>query len=136
MERRHGGSSRPSRPAERAGFKALVTEAFESLPPRILSMLENVGVVVEDWPDPEDLDEMDLLSDEVLYGLYVGIPRTQRGAGYGMVVPDRIVIYRRPLQRDFPTKTALREQIRRTLLHEIGHALGMDHDRLEEAGLD
>lgn len=127
---------RTSRRTVRRDFEALVDQALQSLPAPILTRLENIAVVIEDYPDPADLAEMDMEPDAELYGLYVGVPLTRRSSAYGMVLPDRVVLYRAVLERDFPSAEALHHQIRRTLLHEIGHAVGIDDDRLAELDLD
>ncbi|MCY3802494.1 MAG: metallopeptidase family protein [Chloroflexi bacterium] len=119
----------------RINFETLVDQALDSIPDWLLERLENVAIVVEDAPDPEDLAEMDIPPGSELYGLYVGIPLTQRNSAYSMVLPDRIVIYRNALRRNFRDINELREQVRQTVLHEVGHALGMDHEKLAELGL-
>ena len=119
----------------RTNFETLVDEALDSIPEWLLERLENVAIVVEDAPDPDDLAEMDIPPGSELYGLYVGIPLTQRNSAYSMVLPDRIVIYRNALRRNFRDINELREQVRQTVLHEVGHALGMDHEKLAELGL-
>ncbi len=116
-------------------FETLVDEALDSIPEWLLERLENVAVIVEEAPNPDDLAEMDIPPESGLYGLYVGIPLNQRNSAYSIVLPDRIVIYRNALRRDFRGMRELREQVRRTVLHEVGHALGMDHDKLAELGL-
>ncbi len=119
----------------RIDFETLVDQALDSIPDWLLERLENVAIVVEDAPDPDDLAEMDIPPGSELYGLYVGIPLTQRNSAYSMVLPDRIVIYRNALRRNFRDIDELREQVRQTVLHEVGHALGMDHEKLAELGL-
>ena len=116
-------------------FEALVDAAIDSLPESLLDRLDNIVIVIEDAPNPNDLAEMDATPGPGLYGLYVGVPLSLRNSAYSMVLPDRIVIYRDALERDFHRVEALREQVRRTVLHEVGHALGMDHDKLAELGL-
>ena len=99
--------------------------ALDELPPHIAEALENVAVVVED----ENQEEPDLL------GLYHGVPLPERGDMAGSL-PDTISIYRIPLEESFPDPDELREEIRITVLHELGHYFGLDEDRLEELGYD
>ena len=112
-------------------FRRAVTEALASLPPRIQRRLDNVAITVADEPSGEQIDG----GDHSLYGHYEGVPLTDRTSGYGMTLPDRIVIYRGPLERQFPDADELRDQIRITVLHEIGHHLGFDEDGLERMGI-
>lgn len=99
--------------------------ALDSLPPEIAGALRNVAVVVEGEND----------GDPDLYGLYEGIPLPERGDVSGSL-PDRIAIYRRPLEADFPDPEDLRREIRITVLHELGHYFGLDEDRLAELGYE
>ena len=113
-------------------FYELVEQAVEALPPELSRLLDNVAIVVDDWPDYST----PLVSGgpgETLYGLYEGVPLTERGAGYYGVLPDKITIFRGPLERDF-TKDELEEQVRITVVHEIAHYFGFDEERLEELG--
>lgn len=96
-------------------------------------MLDNVDVVVDDWPTAAQLDR-DGDTRETLFGLYEGIPLTERGNGYSMVLPDKITIFRCPLERTFRSRQELVRQVRITVVHELGHHLGMDEDRLEALG--
>lgn len=106
-------------------FDDVVRQALDSLPPDIAAGLENVAVVVED-EDPNDPD---------LYGLFEGIPRTE-GAPASGDLPNRITIYRRPLEADFADSDELRDEIRITVLHELGHYFGLDERRLSELGYE
>lgn len=99
--------------------------ALDELPPHIAEALQNVAVVVED----ENAEEPDLL------GLYHGVPLPERGDMAG-ALPDRISIYRIPLEESFPDPDELRSEIRITVLHELGHYFGLDEDRLAELGYD
>jgi predicted Zn-dependent protease with MMP-like domain len=113
-------------------FYELVERALDGLPPELSRLLDNVAIVVDEWPDYST----PLVSGgpaETLYGLYEGVPLTERGAGYYGVLPDKITIFRGPLERDFET-TELEEQVRITVVHEIAHYFGFDEDRLEELG--
>ena len=107
-------------------FDAEVRAALDSLPPRIAQALDNVAVVIED-ENPAEPD---------LFGLYEGVPLPERGQGYGGQLPDRITIYRLPLEESFLDPAELREEIRVTVLHELAHYFGIDEDRLEELGYD
>jgi predicted Zn-dependent protease with MMP-like domain len=106
-------------------FDDVVRSALDSLPADLGAALRNVAVVVED-ENPEDPD---------LYGLFEGVPLTEGGPGPGEL-PSRIAIYRRPLEADFDDVEELREEIRITVLHELGHYFGLDEDRLAELGYE
>ena len=113
-------------------FYELVERALEGLPPELSRLLDNVAIVVDDWPDystPLVAGE----PNETLYGLYEGVPLTERGTGYYGFLPDRITIFRGPLERDFGAGE-LEEQVRITVVHEIAHFFGFDEERLEELG--
>ncbi len=120
--------------ARRLQFSRRVDAALRQLPDTYRQYLDNVVIVVEDEPDPASQDDHSGDTDE-LFGLYHGIPRSQRTGGYSMVVPDQITLFRGPLVRAFGTGEDLDEQIRVTVLHELGHHLGFDEDRLEGMGL-
>ncbi len=113
-------------------FYELVERALEELPPELAELLDNVAVVVEDWPDYST----PLVAGETnngLYGLYEGVPLTQRTAGYYGFLPDKITIFRGPLERDF-RQDELEEQVRITVVHEIAHYFGFGEDRIKELG--
>ena len=113
-------------------FYELVERALGGLPPELSRLLDNVAIVVDDWPDYST----PLVADgpgDTLYGLYEGVPLTQRGDAYYGVLPDRITIFRGPLERDFDAHE-LEEQVRTTVVHEVAHHFGFDEDSLEELG--
>jgi predicted Zn-dependent protease with MMP-like domain len=106
-------------------FEEHVRRAIESLPRKLREAMSNVEIVVED-ENPEDPD---------LLGLYLGIPLTERGSAYAGVLPDKIAIYRIPLEEEFGDDPAvLEEEIRITVLHELAHHFGIDEERLRELG--
>ena len=107
-------------------FEEHVRAALDSLPPEIAKGLVNVAVVVAD-EHPDDPD---------LFGLYEGIPLTERGSGGYAELPDRITIYRLPLEDCFPDPAELEEEIRITVLHELAHYFGIDEDRIAELGYE
>jgi predicted Zn-dependent protease with MMP-like domain len=106
-------------------FDDHVKAALDSLPADIASALENIVLLIEDV-HPEDPD---------LFGLYEGIPLPERGDMAG-ALPDRITVFRIPLEEEFPDPADLEREIRITVLHEIGHYFGLDEDRLAELGYD
>jgi len=112
-------------------FEELVTEALDSLPEEIARAMDNVEVVVEDEPPDEELAR--LPRGHTLLGLYHGIPLTDR-YGYANAMPDKISIYRGPITRMARTREAIREQVRRTVIHEIAHHFGISDKRLHELG--
>ena len=106
-------------------FADHVRAALDELPPHIAEALQNVAVVVED----ENAEDPDLL------GLYHGVPLPERGDMAG-ALPDKISIYRIPLEESFPDPGELREEIRITVLHELAHYFGLDEERIAELGYD
>jgi predicted Zn-dependent protease with MMP-like domain len=105
---------------ERERFEELVAEALQNLPEEFTRLMQNVDVVVEDEP-PRSRRRGGLL-----LGLYEGVPRTARGEGYNLVVPDKITIFQRPLESICATDEELKREVRSTVLHEVGHHFGLD----------
>jgi predicted Zn-dependent protease with MMP-like domain len=121
---------------EEARFSQLVADALDSLPREFLERMENVEVLIEDWPSREDLEEVGLsLRDRSsLLGLYHGVPLTRRDTYYA-ALPDRITIYQKPIERVAgEDDDEIREQVRHTVIHEIAHYYGISDDRLDELG--
>ena len=116
-------------PEER--FEELVADALDSIPEELGRQMENVAVVVEDWPTPAQVAGR----RGTLLGLYEGIDLTRRSPiNYGAVMPDRITIFRGPLCRLARDEADLARQIRVTVIHEVGHHFGIDDARLDELG--
>jgi len=107
-------------------FEEHVRAALDSLPPELAGALENVAVVVED-EHPDDPD---------LFGLYEGVPLPERSSGDSGRLPDRIAVYRLPLEETFADPAELEREIRITVLHELAHYFGIDEDRLVELGYE
>ena len=105
-------------------FEALVRDAIDALPEEFARRLENVEIVIEDTADRESL-----------LGHYHGVPLTERGSGYSGFLPDKITIYRLPLERRARSPQELAEQVRVTVWHEIAHHFGVDDERLRELGM-
>lgn len=120
---------------ERRRFARLVRQALDDLPSPFCDWLENIDVVVEPRPSRREIVDAGLAPDEALFGLYQGVPLTERES-YGMVLPDKISIYQEPLEQEFPDEAELVEEIRQTVLHELAHHFGMSDEHLEELGLD
>jgi len=114
-------------------FEAVVDEALEELPADLADKIHNVDIFVEDYPSTEVQEEMGI-SRRGLLGLYTGISQNHRGAFYGNVLPDRIYLYKKNLEAVTHSREELKDQIRRTVLHEIGHYFGIDDKRLRELG--
>jgi predicted Zn-dependent protease with MMP-like domain len=120
---------------ERERFIALIRQALREVPSPFKERLPEVDIVVKRRPTRDDLRAAGLASHESMYGFYRGVPLTERDSGYNLVPPDVIDIYQEPLEQDFPDQRELVEEIRATVLHELGHFFGIDDDRLEELGL-
>jgi len=115
-------------------FNDLVRQALDTLPEFFHEKMSNVEVVVADWPTRAELRSVGASSRYGLLGLYQGIPLTRRTTHYGLVLPDKITIYRMPIERICRTSEAVIAQVRRTVLHELAHHFGISDDRLRELG--
>lgn len=115
-------------------FEQLVAEALEALPEVFRNRLENVEIVVEDWPDRRTMRLAGVRSPADLLGFYHGVPLTRRTSNYMLVLPDKISIYRQPILMRCRTLEEVRAMVARTLRHEIAHYFGIDDERLEEIG--
>ena len=145
MPKRRRGFQPPHSPRRRAlgrasdprhaAFEALVERALRGIPPPFANALHEVAIVIADEPTREELRENGLGPHEVLYGLYEGTPRTEWGADL-VPFPNKITLYRLPLEEDFPDPRDLAEEVRETVIHELAHHLGIDDDRLFELGHD
>ncbi|MFN8482670.1 MAG: metallopeptidase family protein [Anaerolineae bacterium] len=114
-------------------FERLVAEVIDSLPPQFLPYLEKVAIIIEDWPDEEELADLGIGPEETLFGLHRGPPL---GAYDNMAPPPMVVIYRGPIQEECETEAEVRREVRTTVLHEVGHFFGLSEDDLTRLGLD
>jgi len=138
VKQRRGSKSAQRRPRHVAhvGFDRLVDRAIAGIPSPFREALDAVAVVIADEPTREQLRENGLGPDETLYGLYEGVPLSEWGGDW-IPVPNRILVFRLPLEEDFPHPDDLADEVRITLLHELAHHLGIeDEDRLRELGID
>ena len=134
-KRRRGSRTAHTRSRRHRPFATLVGEALDSIPEPFAAALDEVAVVIDDEPSAEQRRENGLGADETLYGLYEGVPRTEWGADWASI-PNRIVLFRLPLEADFPDPEDLADEVWITVVHELAHHLGIDDERLEELGLD
>jgi predicted Zn-dependent protease with MMP-like domain len=138
MVKHRRGSRHAARPraAHHDRFERLVDRAVAGIPGPFRAALGEIAVVIADEPTPEQLRDNGLEPDETLYGLYEGVPRSEWGADWA-AVPTRIVVFRLPLEEDFPDPDDLADEVRITILHELAHHLGIDDEsRLAELGID
>jgi predicted Zn-dependent protease with MMP-like domain len=110
---------------ERQEFEALVFRAIEALPAEFKSKLENVDVMVEDWPSPKQISQLRLRSKAQLLGLYEGVPQTKRDSGYNLILPDRISIFQKPIESECRSEAEIEAEIGRVVQHEIAHHFGI-----------
>ncbi len=117
-------------------FERLVADALDGLPETVLKMLDNIAVVVADEPTDHQRHRVRLADNEVLLGLYEGIPRTERGSGYGAVLPDKVTIFQRAIEAQCDREDELAEAVRHTVVHELAHHLGISDARLIAIGFE
>ncbi len=108
--------------------------ALGTVPEEFRRRLDNVDIIVEDWPSPDQLAGHIVEDSQVLLGLYEGIPLTER-ADYLTILPDRITIFQGSIESICTTNEEIVEEIRKTVIHEVGHHFGIDDERLHELGV-
>ena len=113
-------------------FEKLVKEGIKDIPERFLKKLDNVDVIVEDTPTPYQLRKLRVRENSLIFGLYEGVPQTKRG-NYGQVLPDKITIFKKPIERITRSEEKVKEIVKNTVWHEIAHHFGMDEKRVKEA---
>jgi predicted Zn-dependent protease with MMP-like domain len=117
---------------DRKQFEGLVAEALASIPRRFKRAMHNIAIVVEDEPPPDLLEEMEIEPPDTLLGLYQGTPLTERSSSYGNTLPDRVLIFQGPHEREAEDEDDLVVAIGETLIHEIGHYFGLSEEEIEE----
>jgi len=117
---------------ERQEFDALVFSAIEALPAEFRSKLENVDILVEDWPTPQQIRQLRLRNKAQLLGLYEGVPQTNRGSNYNLVLPDKITIFQKPIEAQCHSNQEIEIEIGKVVRHEIAHHFGIGDAKLYE----
>jgi len=120
---------------ERERFEELVARAVNNLPQEFLDRLDNVDVLVDDYPTTAQMQKGRVTTGSVLLGLYEGVPQTRRSSHYGMVLPDKITIFQKPIEFRCLTEEEISREIERVVRHEIAHHFGIGDDRLKELGI-
>jgi predicted Zn-dependent protease with MMP-like domain len=115
-------------------FEQLVAQALDELPEFFQEKLQNIEVVVADWPTIAELQSVGLKPGQLLLGLYQGVPLTKRTSRYGLVLPDKVTIFQGPIERVCHTQEQVIRQVQRTVKHELAHHFGISDDRLRELG--
>jgi len=113
-------------------FERLVIDTVAGMPAEFKEMLDNIDICIQDWPSGQQLKSVGLRDKYDLLGLYEGTPRTRRDQNYNLVLPDKITIFQKPLEAQCPSTRELKEEIVRTVKHEIAHYFGLDDERLDE----
>ncbi len=113
-------------------FEAVVVSALSHLPRSLKRKMENIGVVIEDQASPDQLEEMGLHSPAQLLGLYQGIPFDRRGFYYGNALPDKITLFKIPIEAACGTDEEIEERVKEVIIHEVGHYFGLDERRLRK----
>jgi predicted Zn-dependent protease with MMP-like domain len=117
----------------RIEFEQIVKEGIEAIPEEFLRKLDNVAIVVEDEPTPAQKKKLNIHPGWTLFGLYEGVSQAERGANYTSVLPDKITIFRRPIEEEARDEGDIKEIVKNTVWHEIAHHFGMDEARVRQA---
>ncbi|MGA3150017.1 MAG: metallopeptidase family protein [Candidatus Saccharimonadales bacterium] len=112
-------------------FEEIISQGIAAIPNLYQKHLQNVAFLVEDDPTPQQRVKLNLYPHETLFGLYEGVPLPQRGGGTKLL-PDKITIFKNPLQNASRNLAELKENVRHTIWHEVAHYYGLDHKRIHE----
>lgn len=116
----------------RKKFEKIVKEGIKSISKKFLEKLDNVEIVIEENPTFEQREKLKLNKDHLIFGLYEGIPQTKRGQ-YNQVLPDKITIFQKEIEKGANSEEEIREIVKNTIWHEIGHHFGLDEKRIKIA---
>src|SRR5882672_9075559 len=115
---------------KRTAFEELISDAVRELPEEFREKLKNVAIIVEDYPSRELVERMEIPPGDTLFGLYEGVPLTERGFFAEPLYPDRILIFQRSIEEECDSPEEVKEEVKITLVHEVAHFFGMDDDYL------
>jgi predicted Zn-dependent protease with MMP-like domain len=111
-------------------FEQIVSEAIDAIPEQYFKNLNNLAFVIEDDPTPLQREKLRLRCDQTLFGLYEGIPLTKRTGNYSLVLPDKITVFKHPIEAHSHDLNDLKSHVKQTVWHEVAHFFGLDHDRI------
>jgi len=117
---------------ERKKFEETVNEGIKDIPEKFLKKIENVDIVIEEEPSSDQLEKLRMRKNSLLLGLYEGIPQTKRWY-YGQVLPDKITIFKKPIEKVAHSEEEIKKIVRNTVWHEIAHHFGLDEKAVREA---
>ena len=117
---------------DQAEFEKIVEEGIKAIPKKFLAMLDNVQIVIEEEPTLDQLKKLRLGNNSILFGLYEGVPQTKR-SHFGQVLPDKITIFKNPIERVVSSKPEIKAVVKNTVWHEIAHHFGMNESRVRQA---
>jgi predicted Zn-dependent protease with MMP-like domain len=120
---------------DQEAFGKLVIQALEDLPAWVQATMDNVQVTVAEVPSPAQRRRMRLPPGRTLLGLYEGVPQTRRTTHYGLVLPDKITLFRRPILAICRTPDEVEARVRSVVIHELAHHFGIDDERLRDLGV-
>jgi predicted Zn-dependent protease with MMP-like domain len=113
-------------------FEAFVAAGMDAIPQKYIDNLNNVAFVTQDRPTDEQRIKLKLGDHQSLYGLYEGVPLTKRGSSYNLVLPDKITIFKEPMEMNHDSLDEVKEQVRHTVWHEVAHYYGLNHEQIHK----
>jgi predicted Zn-dependent protease with MMP-like domain len=117
---------------KRKEFEKIVDEGIQAIPEKFLKKLDNVAVVIEEEPTLMQIKKLKIRRGWTLFGLYEGVPQARRGSGYGAVLPDKITIFKKPIEAEANDENDIKEIVKDTVWHEIAHHFGMGEGRVRQ----